>query len=76
MFDLNDLSSCEIECFAAVNSDKNWLWYRRLGHISMSILEKVSKHDLVKGFSKIKIKKDKICELVKWGSKQGFPSNP
>ena len=36
MFDLNDLSSCEIECIAAMNSNKSWLWHRRLGHISMS----------------------------------------
>ena len=66
MFDLNDLS-CEIECLAAMNSDESWLWHRRLGHISMSILEKVSKHDLVKGLPKIKFEKDKICDACQMG---------
>ena len=62
IFDLNDLSSCEIECLAAMNSDESWLWYKRLWHISMSILENVSKYDLVKELSKIKFKNDKICD--------------
>ena len=47
IFDLNDLFFCEIEYFATMNSDKSWLWHRRFDHISMSILENVSKHDLV-----------------------------
>ena len=25
MFDLNDLSSCKVECLVAMNSDESWL---------------------------------------------------
>ena len=50
-----------------MNIDETWLWHSRLGHISMSIFEKVSKHDLVKGLPKIKFEKDKICDACQMG---------
>ena len=50
-----------------MNSDESWLWYRRLGHISMSILAKIFKNDLVKGLPKIKFENDKICDACQLG---------
>ena len=47
-----------MKCLAAMNSDETWLWHRILGHVSMSILAKVFKNDLVRGLPKIKFEKD------------------
>ena len=67
MFDLNDLSSCKVECLVAMSSDESWLWHRRLGHIRISILAKVSKNDLVKELPKIKFEKNRICDALSMG---------
>ena len=52
-----------------MNSDESWLWHGRLSHISMSILSKISKNDLVKGLPKIKFDKDKVCDACQLGKK-------
>ena len=72
IFDLNDLSSCKVEYLAAMNSDESWLWRKRLGHNSMSILSKVFKNDLVKGISKIKFDKDRIFDICQLGKQTRF----
>jgi transposase InsO family protein len=38
-----------------------WLWQRRLGHVGMKQLNKLVKHDLVKGLKDVTFKKDKLC---------------
>ena len=38
-----------------------WLWHRRLGHVGMKQLNRLVKHDLVKGFKDVVFKKDKLC---------------
>ena len=50
-----------------MNSDENWLWHKRLGHISMNKLLKVFKNDLVKGLSKINFDKDRVCDACQFG---------
>ena len=75
MFDLNDLFSFEIECLTAMNSDDSWLWHRKLDNISMSILAKVSKNDLVKYLPKIKFENMKFVILVNWANKLKSLSN-
>jgi hypothetical protein len=39
----------------------DWLWHRRLGHIGMKQLNKLVKHDLVRGLKDVTFKKDKLC---------------
>ena len=73
-FDLNDLSFCNIECLTAMNSDESWLWHRRLGHISMSILLKFFKNDLVKELPKTSLIKIEFVMLVNLENKLEFLS--
>jgi hypothetical protein len=44
------------------NIKDNFLWHRKLSHISMDILSKLIKNELVKGFPHIDFKKKKICD--------------
>ena len=44
------------------NIKDNFLWHRKLSHISMGILSKLIKNELVKGFPHIDFKKKKLCD--------------
>ncbi|KAK8608159.1 hypothetical protein V6N13_023590 [Hibiscus sabdariffa] len=49
-------------CFVAYDEHDSWLWHRKLGHASMSVIEKLVSKNLVRGLPKIKFSKDKICD--------------
>jgi hypothetical protein len=38
-----------------------WLWHRRLGHVEMKQLNKLVKHELVRGLKDVTFEKDKLC---------------
>ena len=42
-------------------SSMGWLWHRRLGHVGMKQLNKLIKHDLVRGLKYVTFEKDKLC---------------
>jgi len=45
-----------------------WLWHRRLGHVGMKQLNKLVKHDLVRGLKDVTFEKDKLysaCQAEK-----------
>lgn len=50
--DLNCMTKDNL-CLVSTNNDDCWLWHRRLGHTSMSIISKLSKRNLVKGLPPI-----------------------
>ena len=50
------LSTCLIS-----KSSMGWLWHRRLGHVGMKQLNKLLKHDLVRGLKDVEFEKDKLC---------------
>jgi hypothetical protein len=50
------LSTCLL-----TKSSIGWLCHRRLGHIGMKRLNKLIKHDLVRGLKDITFEKDKLC---------------
>ena len=50
-------------CLIASNSNLSWLWHKKLGHASMSLIEKLGKKHLVKGLPNINFKKDHICDI-------------
>jgi transposase InsO family protein len=47
-------------CFI-IKSSMGWLWHRRLGHVGMKQLNKLVKHDLVRGLKNVTFEKDKLC---------------
>ena len=44
-----------------------WLWHRRLGHVGMKQLNRLVKHDLVKGLKDVVFEKDKLCSSCQAG---------
>ena len=53
-------------CFSSMH-DQSWLWHRRLGHANMDLISQLNEDELVRGFSKINFKKDKLCEACQVG---------
>ena len=48
-----------------------WLWHRRLGHVGMKQLNKLVKHDLVRGLKDVEFEKDKLCSACQVGKQVG-----
>ncbi|KAL8146620.1 hypothetical protein AgCh_004375 [Apium graveolens] len=53
-------------CLATVQDQQN-LWHRRLGHVHMDLLRKISSHDQVRGLPKLKYKKIEPCSACQLG---------
>ena len=47
--------------------DDVMLWHKRLGHVSLSLLNRLVYKDLVVGLSSIKYNDDKVCEACARG---------
>jgi hypothetical protein len=56
-----DASEARLSTCLLTKSSMGWLWHRRLGHIGMKQLNKLVKHDLVRGLKDVTFKKDKLC---------------
>ena len=56
--------------------EEQWVWHRRLGHISMRKLSQLNKLELVRGLPKLKFSSDALCEACQKGkfSKTSFIS--
>ena len=48
-----------------------WLWHRRLGHVGMKQLNKLLRHDLVRGLKDVTFEKDKPCSACQAGKQVG-----
>lgn len=55
-------------------NEEQWVWDRRLGHVSMRRISKLNKLDLVRGLPKLKFSSDALCESCQKGkfSKTSF----
>jgi hypothetical protein len=62
----SQLSSCLIG-----KSRKGWLWHRRLGHVGMKQLNKLVKHDLVRGLHDVTFGEDRPCSACQAGMQHG-----
>ena len=54
------------QCLSALNDDV-MLWHKRLGHASLSLLNKLVSKDLVVGLLSIKFNDDKVCDACARG---------
>ncbi|GKU88737.1 hypothetical protein SLEP1_g2966 [Rubroshorea leprosula] len=52
---------------ASISHDDTWLWHRRLGHASMNVISKLSRHDLVDGLLKVNVNIDGVCDACMKG---------
>ncbi|WVZ80284.1 LOW QUALITY PROTEIN: hypothetical protein U9M48_027775 [Paspalum notatum var. saurae] len=62
LVDFNSKKANLQACLFSKNS-MGWLWHRRLAHVGMSTLKKVTKKDLVRGL----FEKDKLCSACQAG---------
>jgi hypothetical protein len=58
------LSTCLL-----TKSSMGWLWRRRLGLVGIKQLNKLIKHDLVRGLKDVTFEKDKLCSAYQARSK-------
>ena len=66
---LVDFSSNEAKLTTCLFSKASlgWLWHRRLGHVGMKQLNRLTKHDLVRGLKDVKFEKNKLCSSCQAG---------
>jgi hypothetical protein len=60
-------SRIQLSIYLFTKSSMGWLWHRRLGHVRMKQLNKLIKHDLVRGLKDIIFEKDKLCSACQAG---------
>jgi hypothetical protein len=61
-------SDAQLSICLFTKSSMGWLWHRRLGHIRMKQLNRLVKHDLVRGLKDVVFEKDKLyssCQASK-----------
>jgi hypothetical protein len=54
-------SEAKLSTCLLTESSMGWLWHRRLGHVGMKQLNKLVKHDLVRGLKDVTFEMDKLC---------------
>ncbi|WVZ93263.1 hypothetical protein U9M48_039258 [Paspalum notatum var. saurae] len=62
VFKVKPLTTCLFS-----KSSMGWLWHRRLAHVGMTQLNRLLKHDLVRGLKEVKFEKDKLCSACQAG---------
>ncbi|XP_070035429.1 uncharacterized protein [Nicotiana tomentosiformis] len=68
IIDLSTLSENELTCLSVLDNDP-LIWHKRLGHASLSQLNKLVSKDLVIRLPNIKFNKDKVCEACERGKR-------
>jgi hypothetical protein len=64
-------SDTQLSTCLLTKSSMGWLWHRRLGHVGMKQLNKLVKHDLVRGLKDVTFEKDKLCSACQAGKQVG-----
>jgi len=65
---ISSLPQNKLTCLSALNYDI-MLWHKRLGHASLSLLNKLVSKDLVVGLASIKFNDNKVCNACARGRK-------
>jgi hypothetical protein len=68
-------SEAQLSICLFTKSSIGWLWHRRLGHVRIKQLNRLVKHDLVRGLKDIVFEKDKLCSSCQ-ASKQVENTHP
>jgi transposase InsO family protein len=64
-------SKTQLSTCLFTKSSMAWLWHRKLGHVGMKQLNKLVKHDLVRGLKDGTFEKDKLCSACQAGKQVG-----
>jgi len=65
MLNVSSITS-SINCLLS-RDDESWLWHRRLAHIHMHHLNRISSKDLVISLPKLKFERNKLCGACQMG---------
>ena len=57
---LSNIPYCSINCLTVLDDDHLWLWYRRFGYVSQTLLQKLNSQNLVISLPKTKFVVDKV----------------
>src|ERR1044072_3714968 len=70
---ISDLEKQNTKCLLSVYQEQ-WVWHRRLGHVSLRKISQLNKLDLVRGLPKLKFTSEALCEACQKGkfSKRPF----
>jgi hypothetical protein len=66
-----DANEAKLSTGLLTKSNMGWLWHRRFGYVGMKQLNKVVKHDLVRGLKDVTFEKDKLCSACQAGKLVG-----
>ena len=72
---LSELKSQNVKCLMSVNNEQ-WLWHRRLGHVSMRRISQINKLNLARGLPNLKFNSYSLCEACQKASFQNLLSKP
>nr|GEZ26085.1 retrovirus-related Pol polyprotein from transposon TNT 1-94 [Tanacetum cinerariifolium] len=61
------MASSPIYLLFKASKTKSWLWHRRLSHLNFGAINYLAMQGLVKGLSKLKLKKDHLCSACAMG---------
>ncbi|CAN0917421.1 Retrovirus-related Pol polyprotein from transposon TNT 1-94 [Linum grandiflorum] len=61
------LKNLEQFCLVSVKQDDQYVWHRKLGHVSIGILARLGSLDLVRGLPILKYEKDFFCDACAKG---------
>jgi hypothetical protein len=70
LVDFNTSEASLTTCLIS-KSSLGWLWHRRLGHVGMKQLKKLTQHNLVEGLKDVVFEKDKLCSACQVGKQVG-----
>ncbi|CAN1215725.1 Retrovirus-related Pol polyprotein from transposon TNT 1-94, partial [Linum perenne] len=78
LVDFQNINNTSDLCLHSVKEDNQFLWHMKLGHISTSVLSKLSRKNLVRGLPKIESKKEFFCDACVKGkhTRSTFKSKP
>jgi hypothetical protein len=70
---LEDFNDSEAQLNACLISKSNlrWLWHRRLGQVGMKQLNRLVKHDMVRGLKDVQFEKDRLCSSCQYDKQVG-----
>nr|GEY94959.1 retrovirus-related Pol polyprotein from transposon TNT 1-94 [Tanacetum cinerariifolium] len=64
------MKSSPICLFSKASKNKSWLWHRRLNHLNFGTINDLARKDLVRGFPRLKFKKDHLCSFPELPNKK------
>ena len=63
---LSELSNQNLTCLVSINGN-HWVWHEKHGHVSLRLIPKLQRHDLVRGLPRMSYKDDLLCEACQKG---------